>query len=198
MNSTILNFKTKLIKSLEEYADDDFVVNDELLKFIDDFMPDNNREKIALVWGIDDVQNMAIKQGYYFDDTTLCNILQDVEHGYDCNHGVSWDTLTAYINNHVTGLIKQNKAVPSVILEDFSVRGCFKNNPKEFFDYYIAVIPHDVDSSDIPEEIDANYFYYVNDRSELFELMKDISKEDFYLTEIEGEGVSIKYKKAKK
>ena len=197
MNNTVINFKDKLIDAFGEYEGGDFLVNDELIEFIDNFVPDNQEDTIALEWGIDDVQAMAVKQGYYFDKTALRSILSYVDRIHDCTIGVTWETLDYAIQEHVDDLKKAGKEIPSVILEDFAVRGAFKNSPKEIFEYTIAVIPEDVESESIPEEIDDNYFFYVKDRAELFNLMKDISKEDFYLLEIEGQDIHIKYKKAK-
>jgi hypothetical protein len=51
------------------------------------------RGVIAIVWSIDDVKTLCSS----LTDDEAWEVLQQAEHFHDCNHGFSWDHLTAHI-----------------------------------------------------------------------------------------------------
>ena len=52
-------------------------------------------DKIAVVWGAEDVIDRAKEQGKRVSKERACEILQEMLDEHDCNNGITWNTIDA-------------------------------------------------------------------------------------------------------
>lgn len=58
----------------------------------------DNTNRIALIWGIDDVKFQADELGVELSDQQAFDILHDINKKHDASIGVNWDVIKCYID----------------------------------------------------------------------------------------------------
>lgn len=60
----------------------------------------DSTDRIALIWGIDDVKFQADELGIELSDQQAFDILHDINRKHDASIGVNWDVIKCYIDIH--------------------------------------------------------------------------------------------------
>lgn len=69
----------------------------DLDSLIEDYYSDTDR--IAILWGKDDVVHRAKEIEVEITDDDALDVLQRLENDHDCNIGITWDVIDCYIND---------------------------------------------------------------------------------------------------
>ena len=77
----------------------------EILKSIDtstiiSFLKEH-RGKAFISWSIDDIVDKASETGFEMSDTAAREIISKLNHDADCTVGISWDTISSYIDEWI-------------------------------------------------------------------------------------------------
>jgi hypothetical protein len=54
----------------------------------------------TILWTSDDVKSCGVDHGYTLTDADAEKILEKIENDYDCNHGVTWETILWAIKDY--------------------------------------------------------------------------------------------------
>ena len=55
------------------------------------------KDNIAIVWSTEDVIERAKEQKIKVTKSKAREVLQSMLRGHDCNYGITWDTIDAYL-----------------------------------------------------------------------------------------------------
>lgn len=59
----------------------------------------DEKRQIAIIWDIDDVQDMAKKRNMKLTDEQAFEILTKMKSQHDCTIGINWDTIDCYLDD---------------------------------------------------------------------------------------------------
>lgn len=57
--------------------------------------------EIAITWDVDDVYHQAKEDGIEVTEEEAKSILAEMKHRHDAEHGISWGTISCYLDNLV-------------------------------------------------------------------------------------------------
>lgn len=58
----------------------------------------NNRKKAFIVWGVEDVIDIAYTIGFKINSFDAEVIIEDIDRSKDCNYGITWETIKEHIS----------------------------------------------------------------------------------------------------
>jgi chromosomal replication initiation ATPase DnaA len=92
--------KTKVVFAMSANSERIAVtaIEDDIEQFIDILLEDAKDNTISIVWSIEDVTEQARKDGKEITEDQAREILQMMKDNHDCNFGITWETISAYID----------------------------------------------------------------------------------------------------
>jgi hypothetical protein len=96
--SRVLVNVSDLKKAIESYKEgDDFTTVLEELQRMENEIEIAD-DKIQIVWQVDDVLEKAKEDGVKITKEQAYEVLGLVERNHDCNYGITWDTISSWID----------------------------------------------------------------------------------------------------
>lgn len=61
----------------------------------------------VVVWSKEDVQQCAMEKGFFISDESAVEILKEIECNHDCQFGITWETISIYLDEYYQEILKR-------------------------------------------------------------------------------------------